>query len=124
MSLSHDDLVALATAVTGLLAVPIAIAAFFGERYFSARRRQEGSKVASLTALTIVGLYAGVSDGVGWWAWLQATSPSDDFLFGLSRSFWFAALFVPPLIFAAVCGIGGTWGLISMAIKSARSSPP
>jgi len=107
MTLGHEEAVALAGGLTGVLAVPLAVATFFAERVASTVRSKKALRAALLGGLFVSGLYLLVCAAVAWWAWDQAIASGTALIWGMSSETVFAALFVPPSLFAASDADGG-----------------
>jgi hypothetical protein len=123
MKLGHEEAVALAAGLTGVLAVPLAVATFFAERVASTVRRQKALRVALLGGLFVSGLYLLVCAAVAWWAWDQAIASGATLIWGISSETVFGALFMPPILFAFVCVAGGGVGLCKAAWAEASKKP-
>jgi hypothetical protein len=120
VTLGHEEAVALAAGLTGVLAVPLAVSTFFAERVSSTLRRAKALRAALLGGLLISGLYLLVCAGVAWWAWDQAIAPDTTLIWHLSSETTFAVLFMPPIFFAALCVAGGMVGLGNAGLAAAR----
>ena len=120
MTLGHEEAVALAAGLTGVLAVPLAVSTFFAERASSTLRREKTLKAALLGGLLISGLYLLLCAATAWWAWDQAIATDATLIWHLSSETVFAALFVPPIFFAALCVTGGTVGLAKAGLAALR----
>ncbi|HYB23668.1 MAG TPA: hypothetical protein VED41_07715 [Solirubrobacteraceae bacterium] len=123
MTLGHEEAVALAGGLTGVLAVPLAVATFFAERVASTVRSKKALRAALLGGLFVSGLYLLVCAAVAWWAWDQAIASGTALIWGMSSETVFAALFVPPSLFAAVCVAGGGVGLGKAAWAEVSKEP-
>lgn len=123
MTLGHEEAVALAAGLTGVLAVPLAVATFFAERVTSTLRSQKGLRAALVGGLFISGLYLLVCAAVAWWAWDQAIASGTTLIWNVSSETVFAVLFVPPIFFAVICVVGGGIGLGKAALDKKREMP-
>jgi hypothetical protein len=124
VTLGHDEAVALAGGLTGVLAVPLAVSTFFADRVSSARRNQQTATVAFSAALSVSGLYAAVCAALAWWAWDQAIAPHATLLVHMSPNVAFALLFAPPVAFAVICFVSGLVLVITAAVASGRKRDP
>lgn len=123
MTLGHEEAVALAAGLTGVLAVPLAVSTFFAERVASTLRTRKGLKAALLGGLLISGLYLLVCAAVAWWAWDQAIASGTTLIWNISSETVFAVLFVPPIFFAVLCVVGGGIGLGKASLDKIRETP-
>jgi hypothetical protein len=123
MTLGHEEAVALAGGLTGVLAVPLAVATFFAERVASTVRRQKALRAALLGGLFVSGLYLLVCAAVAWWAWDQAIAIDTALIWGIPSETVFAALFLPPILFAVICVVGSGVGLGKAAYVEASKKP-
>lgn len=120
--MAHDDLVALAATLTGLLAFPLAILTFFAERLI-AKRPADSRYVAYLGGLFVAASYTATCAAVAWWAWLEAIPRDVELLLGLTRAWFLAAVFAPPAVFGVIGAMVATWALIRRGWRRLFPSP-
>lgn len=123
MSLGHEEAVALAAGLTGVLAIPLAVSTFFAERVSATLRSEKALRTALLGGLLISGLYLLVCASVAWWAWNQAITTDTALIWHLSSEIVFAGLFLPPIFFASLCVTGGMIGLGKSWVAVANKKP-
>jgi hypothetical protein len=123
VTLGHEEATALAAGMTGVLAVPLAVATFFAERVASTLRSHKGLRAALLGGLVVSGLYLLVCAAVAWWAWDQAIVSGTTLIWKVSSETVFAVLFVPPIFFAVLCVVGGLIGLGKAARDKKHETP-
>lgn len=124
MTIGHEEAVALAAGLTGVLAVPLAVATFFAERVSSTLRRQKRLRAALLGGLFISGLYLLVCATVAWWSWDKAIVNGTTLIWNMPSGAVFAVLFVPPIFFAVLCVVGGGMGLFKFVREKQRKTSP
>jgi hypothetical protein len=115
---SHDDLVALAAALTGLMAVPGAILVFFLDRALRQRASLQDVSLATAAAVLVTAAYTAIVDADAWWAWVHASDPDTRFIIGLGRRAFFAVLFAPPV---GLAGIATIWILTRLLTRLYRA---
>jgi hypothetical protein len=115
VTLGHEEAVALAAGLTGVLAIPLAVTTFIAERVSSTLRRDKALRAALLGGLVVSGLYLLVCAAVAWWAWDQAIASGTTLIWKVSSETVFAVLFVPPIFFAVICVVGSGVGLCKAA---------
>jgi hypothetical protein len=123
VTLGHEEAVALAAGLTGVLAVPLAVTTFFAERVSSTLRSKKALRSALLGGLLISGLYLLVCAAVAWWAWDQAIASGTTLIWNVPSETVFAVLFVPPIFFAVVCVVGSGVGLGRAAWAETHKKP-
>jgi hypothetical protein len=123
VALGHEEAVALAAGMTGVLAVPLAVATFFAERAVGTVRRQTKLRAALLSGLLVSGLYLLLCAAVAWWAWDRAIASTTRLIWGISSGVVFAGLFMPPVLFALVCAGGASMGLFGLVRAKAHERP-
>jgi hypothetical protein len=115
VTLGHEEAVALAAGLTGVLAVPLAVATFFAERAVGTLRSRKALRAALLGGLLVSGLYLLICAGVAWWSWDQAIASGTTLVWNVSSETVFAVLFVPPIFFGAICIVSSSVALVKDA---------
>jgi hypothetical protein len=123
VSLPHDDLVALAASLTGLVAIPAGVLAFFMGRALEQHRSVTGVRMGSALAIVLLAAYTLVIDLGAWWAWTAATRPKVDLFAGIGNRAAYAIAFGPTGLFAAASAVWALWRLIVRGYRAAVSSP-
>jgi hypothetical protein len=121
--LPHDDLVALAASLTGLVGIPAAVLAFFLDRALRQRSTVGGVGFGTALAVVLVSAYALAIDLAAWWAWSTVTKPKVTLAAGIDHRAAYAIAFGPMALFAVVSGLWALWRLIVRGYRAAASSP-
>jgi TRAP-type C4-dicarboxylate transport system permease large subunit len=103
-------LLALAPALTGLLALAAAILTFFVQRAVARSRTLDKVYNHHLEAITATGIYVVANAAVCWWTWAAVAPDSSTLLFSWPASTWFVMLFAPLVALGA--GSAGVAGFV------------
>ena len=121
MAPAHDDLISLGAAMTGLIAIPLAIMTFFIARE---KQRGKGPATSGLFIVLAAGLYTLAADAGAWWAWFTASTSATRFALETRREVFLTVLFGPPALFAAGAAVWAFCLLVARAWHRLTASPP
>jgi hypothetical protein len=121
--MSHADLVALAAALTALVAVPAALLIFFLDRGLSQRKTPSDITAGTAVALLIISAYTFAIDGGAWWAWMHVTARTTS-LAGVPHGVAYGLAFGPPAVLAALAGLWALWRLFRRGYRAITATSP